>query len=78
VASCVAYRVGSLVEEVLIVFNSYSRNVQKSLLLVLLISIGACVDPQAQKVQCDSKLRPINASNVEKSASSAAPESHRP
>jgi hypothetical protein len=78
VASCVVYLVGSLVEESLIVFNSYSRNILKSALLLLLTSIGACASPQAQKVQCDSNLRPINATNVEKSGSSAAPESHRP
>jgi hypothetical protein len=78
VALCVAYLVGSFVEESLIVFSNYSGKVLKSALLVLLTSIGACVDSQAQKVQCDSNLRPINATNIEKSVSSAGPESHRP
>lgn len=77
-ASCVVYPVGSFVEESLIVFSNYSGKVLKSALLILLTSMGACVDSQAQKVQCDSNLRPINATNIEKSLSSATPESHRP
>jgi hypothetical protein len=60
------------------VFSSYSRNILRSVLMVLLTSISACAVPQAQKVQCDSNLRPINATSVEKSAGSAAPESQRP
>jgi hypothetical protein len=76
VVSCVVYPVGSFVEESLIVFSNYWRNVLTRALLVLLTSVSGCVDPQAQKVQCDSNLRPINSSNV-KSVSSA-PENHRP
>jgi hypothetical protein len=60
------------------VFSSYSRNILRSALLILLTALCACVDPQAQKVQCDSNLRPINATKAEKSLSSAGPESHRP
>jgi hypothetical protein len=74
----VVYLVGLLAEESLSMFSSYSRNILKSALLILLTSIAACVDPQALKVQCDSNLRPINAINVERSASSTAPEGHRP
>jgi hypothetical protein len=76
--SRVACLAGSSVEEFSIVFSTYSRNVLRSALLVLLTSVGACADSQAQKVQCDSQLRPINATSVQKSVSSSAPESPRP
>jgi hypothetical protein len=77
VVSCGIYLVGSFVEESLIVFSSYRWEVLTSALLVLLTAVSGCVDPQAQKVRCDSDLRPINSSNVEKSVSSA-PENRRP
>ena len=58
--------------------SNHYRNALHGALLIVLATLGACAASQASKVECDSKLRPINPTNREKSMSLASEEHRQP